>query len=190
MSNTFYVNDSEVITKFIAGIVDGRYPDLGGHQQRIKENTVLFAREIGLSQEDTELLSIGAGIHDIGKLSISDYILNKPSQLTTSELVLVKQHVELGSKLLSPLNMDLRINEIVLYHHENYDGSGYPKGLLGDTIPLLARVTRILDSYDALTMNRPYHQGVNSGEALQILQRDSYCYDPHLLKSFCKMKLL
>jgi HD-GYP domain-containing protein (c-di-GMP phosphodiesterase class II) len=182
--------DPVVALNFVNGIIDGRYPDLGGHQQRMRKNTVSFAKLIGLSLEESEFLAIGAGMHDIGKLHISDYIINKPSQLTTSEFLLIQQHTEIGCKLLSPLNLDSRITDIVLYHHENYDGSGYPEGLSGDDIPLLARAVRILDSYDALTMSRPYHKGVTAEEALLIMRRDSQQYDPRLLKLFGEIKLL
>lgn len=88
------------------------------------------------------------------------------------------------------LELNSNIYEIVLYHHENYDGTGYPEKLSGDSIPLLARAVRILDSYDALTMDRPYYKGVCSAEALKILQRDAKYYDPHLLKLFCDIRLL
>lgn len=88
---------------------------------------------------------------------------------------------------MSPLDLDLRISEIVHFHHENFDGSGYPTGLAGTAIPRLARMARICDSYDALTMDRPYHQGTSREEALRILQRDSRFYDPVLLKEFCAM---
>lgn len=182
--------DPEIVSNFVNEIIDARYPDLSGHQLRLKNNAVAFAEQIGLSREDTEFLSIGAGIHDIGKLSISDYVLNKPSQLTGSEVMLIKQHTLMGCKLLNPLKLDSSISEIVLYHHENYDGTGYPEKLSGDNIPLLARAVRILDSYDALTMDRPYHKGVSSAEALKILQRDAKYYDPHLLKLFCDIRLL
>lgn len=143
------------IKEFITGIIEERYPDLGGHQIRVTENAALFAQYIDLSQQDSESLIIGAGIHDIGKISISDYILNKPAPLSRNEFSLVKQHSEFGYKLLTPLKLGSHITEIVLYHHENYDGSGYPEGLSDDNIPFLARMTRILDSYDALTMDRP-----------------------------------
>ena len=78
----------------------------------------------------------------------------------------------------------------MLYHHENYDGTDYPEGISGDEIPLLARAVRILDSFDALTMDRPYHKGVNAKEALQIIRRDSQYYDPNLLELFGEIKLL
>lgn len=177
------------IKEFITGIIDDRYPDLGGHQKRISENATLFARSIGLSHQDSNFLMIGAGIHDVGKISISDYILNKPAQLSRNEFSLVKQHTEYGYKLITPLKLDLSITEIVLYHHENFDGSGYPEGLSGENIPFLARITRILDSYDALTMDRPYHKGVSGEEALKVMRQESRSYDPYLLDSFSEMML-
>ncbi len=177
------------IKEFITGIIEERYPDLGGHQNRVSENAALFARSIGLSQQNSDFLVIGAGIHDVGKISISDYILNKPAQLSRNEFSLVKQHSEYGYKLLAPLKLDSSIAEITLYHHENFDGGGYPEGLSGEDIPFLARIMRILDSYDALTMNRPYHKGVSSEEALKVMKQESHFYDPCLLEPFSEMML-
>lgn len=177
----------ERISKFVARIVEGRYPDLDEHHRRLGESALAFAKYLGCSAEETELLSVGARIHDIGKLSISEHILNKSARLTTAEFSLVKQHPEIGFQLLSPLGLDPRISEIVQFHHENFDGSGYPQGLTGGAIPLLARMTRIWDSFDALTMDRPYHKGVSREEALRLLQRDAQLYDPELLKEFCTM---
>ena len=175
------------LSKFVAGIIEGRDPDLCEHHQRIGKISLLFAQHAGYSAEDAELLSIGAHIHDIGKLSINEHILNKPTRLTATEFSLIKQHTEIGNKLLLPLGLDPRITEIVHFHHENYDGSGYPQGLSGESIPLLARMVRVLDSFDALISTRPYHPGVSCDEALRMLQRDSHLYDPLLLESYCEM---
>lgn len=185
--NTAHDSYLEKISDFVAGIVEGRDPDLGGHHERLGKISVSFAQHIGCSPQDAELLLIGARVHDIGKLTISDHILNKPARLTAAEFSLVRQHTEIGNQLLVPLQLDPRISEIVHCHHENYDGSGYPQGLSGETIPLLARMVRIWDSFDALTGDRPYHQGVSDDEALRVQQRDSHFYDPFLLKSFCEM---
>lgn len=176
----------EKITKFVAGLVEGRDPDLAVHHQRLGENGESFARHLQCAAEEVNLLSIGARIHDLGKLSISDHILNKPSRLTAAEFSLVKQHAEIGADLLAPLELDPRIDDIVRYHHENYDGTGYPRGLKGDRIPFFARIVRILDSFDALTVNRPYHQGVSPGDALKRLEHDADRYDPDLLQQFCR----
>lgn len=181
--------DSELdrISQFVAGIVEGRDPDLGGHLQRLGKGSLKFGQHVGCSTEENQLLAVGAHIHDIGKLSISENILNKPARLTAAEFSLVKQHTGLGRQLLAPLGLDSRILDIVECHHENYDGSGYPHGLSGEAIPYLARMVRIWDSCDALTMNRPYHQGVPLEDALRIMENDAHFYDPYLLKSFCAM---
>lgn len=175
------------IAHFVSGIVDARDPDLAGHHTRMSELAAGFAGYLGFSADDAELLSVGARIHDVGKLSISEHILNKPARLTAAEYSMVKQHTIIGSQLLAPLDLDQRVSEIVHFHHENYDGSGYPLGRHGPSIPLFARVVRILDSYDALTTNRPYQKGVTSKEAVTILKKDSFLYDPELLKQFVEM---
>jgi len=175
------------IYQFIAGIVEARYPDLAAHLFRIKEFVTLFAQYASLTVEETSILSIGAGIHDIGKLSISDYILNKPAKLSAIEFAIVQKHVDFGAKFLEPLNLDPRINEIVLYHHENYDGSGYPEKRAGDEIPYLARMVRILDTFDALTEDRPYHLGISYPDAIKVIHNESRLYDPRLLECFFDM---
>jgi putative nucleotidyltransferase with HDIG domain len=174
------------ITGFVSGLLEGRDPDLAVHHQRVAASAESFARDIGFSAKDTELLTIGARLHDLGKLSISEHILNKPARLTGTEFALVQQHTDIGRKLLAPLGLDPRISEIVYYHHENYDGSGYPEGLSGESIPILARMIRIWDSFDALTMDRPYHKGISANEALRLMRRESHLYDPVLLKNFCE----
>lgn len=175
------------ISKFIAGIIEGRDLDLSEHHQRVSGAALAFAKHIGCSNDETEIITIGAAIHDIGKMSISEHILNKPARLTASEFRLVKQHTELGFELLAPLDLDPRVCEIVRSHHENFDGTGYPEGLSAEEIPLFARMARIWDSYDALTEDRPYHRGIASDSALRVLQEDSHLYDPELLGEFCSM---
>jgi len=177
----------ERISGFVAGIVEGRYPDLGGHHERLGQMAASFAQQIGCSSEEAGLLSMGASIHDLGKLSISEHILNKPARLTASEFSMVKQHAEIGCQLVAPLGLDARVSGILRHHHENYDGSGYPAGLSGEAIPLLARIVRIWDSFDALITDRPYHRGISGREALRVMQKDAHFYDPALLEAFCKM---
>ncbi len=175
------------IYQFTAGIIEARYPDLAEHLFRTKERAILFGQYAALTEEETSILSIGAGIHDIGKLSISDYILNKPARLTAVEYSQVQKHVDFGVQFLKPLNLDPRIDEIVLFHHENQDGSGYPNGLKSNEIPFLARMVRIMDTFDALTEDRPYHKGVSHSEAVGVLRRESRFYDPELLECFFDM---
>lgn len=177
----------ERVGAFVAGIVEGRDPDLGGHHQRLREGTMLFAQYVGFTPDEAKLLSVGARIHDIGKLFISEHILNKPARLTAAEVNLVQQHALIGRQFVEPLRLDSRIEEIVLYHHENYDGSGYPRGLVGEEIPIMARIVRIWDSFDALTMTRPYQHAVTPNHALHLLKQGSHLYDPYLLKAFTEL---
>ncbi|MNR93282.1 Cyclic di-GMP phosphodiesterase response regulator RpfG [compost metagenome] len=177
----------ESISRFIDGIMRGRDPDLADHMQRLDAKAAEFGRYIGLTETEASLLGIGAGIHDIGKLCINEHVLNKPTRLTPAEFSYIKHHPVAGYQLLEPLEIDQRVAECVLHHHENYDGSGYPHGLAGEDIPLFARIVRILDSYDAITMNRPYHKGRSPTEALALLDKDQAFYDPALLESFSSL---
>jgi HD-GYP domain-containing protein (c-di-GMP phosphodiesterase class II) len=174
------------LSAFVGKIVEGRDPDLGGHLSRVGKCVIPFGQVMGCSSAEIEVLALGARIHDLGKLSISESILNKPARLTEAEFSLIRQHPAIGKELLVPLGLDSRVSEIVHCHHENYDGSGYPQGLAGEAIPFLARIVRVWDSYDALTMDRPYHEGVSSNGALNILQRDERFYDSSILKTFCR----
>lgn len=174
------------IAAFIQMIVEARDPDVAGHLSRLGAYAKGFAKSLSLTDDQATKLVYGAEIHDIGKLSISESILNKPSRLTNAEYMLIQQHCVLGSDLVSPLRLDNHIVDIILHHHENFDGTGYPSRLAGEEIPLLARIVRIIDSYDAITEDRPYHRGASSADALKALQADKQYYDPDLLAEFSK----
>lgn len=177
----------ESLSSFVAGLLEVHHPTLGEHQLRMGNHALEFAHHIGCSAADARLLSAGARLHDIGKLAVSQKILNKPGRLTAAELAEVRTHPDVGFALLRPLNLDARIGQIVRFHHENFDGTGYPCGLAGTRIPFLARAVRILDSYDALTSHRPYHSALPGPKALARLRRDAGFYDPDLLQRFCQM---
>lgn len=172
------------ISAFIQRVVDARDPDVASHQSRLRSYAEGFAKHLSLNRDDTYTLTYGAEIHDIGKLSISESILHKPSRLTHAEYLLVQQHSRLGAELIEPLALNDQVVMIVLHHHENFDGSGYPARLSGEQIPLLARIVRIIDSYDAITEDRPYHKGTPSADAIAMLHSDAHWYDPDLLKEF------
>ena len=175
------------ISRFISVLAKGRSPELADHLGRASETAEVFARLTDCSPEEVEILKQGACLHDIGKVLIPNEILNKPARLTDVEYELVKTHVSSGVKLLDALALDERVMEIVQYHHENYDGSGYPAGLKGKAIPKLAQLMRIVDTFDAITEDRPYHKGLSAAEAIQMLKRDMRFYNERFLETFCSM---
>jgi putative nucleotidyltransferase with HDIG domain len=173
---------------FFGKTISLRTPYTLEHSERVAVLSVEIGNKIGLHPDEQETLHYAATLHDIGKVGISEYVLNKNTKLTEAEFVMVKYHAALGYNLLQPLNLDSRIPLCVLSHHENFDGSGYPKGLTGENIPLFSRIIRIADSYDALTSDRPYRMAYNSEKAIRILRQDAHCFDPHLFNEFLELK--
>lgn len=172
---------------FICKVVEGRDAELSGHHFRSSTATVKLARALGCSSSEIDLFEKASIVHDIGKLGIPEVILHKPSKLTQAEFALVKQHVAIGVGFVDSLPVESIIPAIVEFHHENIDGSGYLRGLRGEDIPYPARLMRITDSFDALTVSRPYNRPVSPMQALDILRKDERFYDPHMLRCFCRL---
>jgi diguanylate cyclase (GGDEF)-like protein len=161
-----------------------------GHSERVMEMAKKFAEIIGLDEQQTKDIIFGSLLHDIGKIEISREVLNKPTKLNDLEWQMTKQHPQWGADIIRPLKSLKGSLDIVLYHHENYNGTGYPKGLKGEEIPFGARLLRIIDSYDALTSHRPYKEAMSQEQAIEELQKYSGIhYDPEMLEKFCKMIL-
>lgn len=159
-----------------------------GHSLRVME----LAKSLSLSMEEpTDLvqeITFGALLHDIGKVEISREILNKPNKLNSLEWDIFRQHPIWGAEIIDPLKSLHGVKEIVLYHHENYDGTGYPEGVSGDNIPLGARILRIVDSFDAMTTDRPYKMAMSWDQALEELEIYAGThYDPAVLREFKTM---
>ena len=168
--------------------IELRDPYTKGHSEHVAEiiSNFITKHQLDLSANNIEVVQMAALIHDIGKLGINEIILNKPTMLTEAEFEMIKSHTTLGLKLIEPFLLDPLIGDSVLYHHENYDGSGYPMGLKGTEIPLIARLIRIADYYDALTSSRPYRSALKPSKAITIMQKNSHCFDPELLSIFVK----
>jgi putative two-component system response regulator len=147
--------------------------DLGtyGHSMRVSRYAEKIAERLGLPQRDRDDLHAASLLHDIGKIGISDAILGKISSLSRDEMAMVRKHPENGVAILRPLTYYGNILPAILHHHEHLDGSGYPSGIAGTTIPLLARIISVADTYDAIVSDRPYRKGATEDEALAELQR-------------------
>lgn len=148
------------------------------------------ARAIGIHSADLVTLHLAAGLHDVGKIGIPDYILFKADRLDEEELHVMQTHPRRGYDILTSIP-DHQINvvaEIVLHHHEAVDGTGYPEGLKGEEIPVLARILCVADSYDAIATIRPYHKPRNHTQVMQILyEQQGHKYDPYVLAAFTKI---
>ena len=160
----------------------------------LKEAGVLALTVAALSDEEMEDLLEQAGeageFHDIGKLAVPSEILNKPGPLTDAEFEIVKLHPLVGETMLTPLNLDESVLNAVRGHHEHWDGSGYPDGLRGDKIPLVARILTIVDSFDAMTAGRPYRSGMSELDAVEeILKNAGSQFDPILARLFADLVL-
>lgn len=159
-----------------------------GHSERVAYYIKEFASYLGMEEELIRLLEYGSFLHDIGKLETPREILNKKGALTAKEWAVLRRHPQWGAEMLRPIGLLEPVIPMVLYHHENYDGTGYPEGLQGEDIPYFARILRIVDSFDAMQTFRPYHQPLPREEILLELEKGSGKeYDPQLVGSFMEM---
>jgi HD-GYP domain-containing protein (c-di-GMP phosphodiesterase class II) len=165
-----------------------RDSDTNSHNYRVTFYALRLGEAIGLARENIHDLIAGAFLHDVGKIGIRDPILLKPGKLTPEEFEVMKTHVSLGVDILNKSSWLSGARDVVEFHHEQYDGSGYPQGLKGEAIPLNARIFAIVDVFDALTSKRPYKEPWTIAEAIAILERDSGShFDPQLMKVFVKL---
>lgn len=153
----------------LAMALDAGDPYTAGHSERVSAISVAIGREMGLDDDQLEVLRLGALLHDIGKIGVSDHVLRKPGGLTSEEFEAIKQHPGLGARILRSVPFLARHIPIVELHHERPDGKGYPHGLAGHEIPLLARIAHVADAFDAITSARAYRPARGAGEALTEL---------------------
>lgn len=172
----------------MANAIEGRDRYTRGHVDRVTKYALWMAQELSWPAEQIRTLEFGARLHDIGKVIVPDHILNKADKLTNEEWELMKQHPVAGDKILSGISHLQEIRPYVLYHHERWDGNGYPDGLSQREIPLEARVLAIIDVYDALRSARPYHPARPHDEVLKYIELNSGVqFDPDLTQAFQKV---
>jgi putative nucleotidyltransferase with HDIG domain len=173
----------------LAAAIDAKDNVTHGHIKRVQN----YARELAIAvgiKNDVQLKAIQAAavLHDTGKIAIPEAILNKPGPLTADEFEIMKQHAAVGADIISSVNFPYPVEPIVRYHHESWDGTGYPDGLIGTDIPIGARILSVVDCFDALTSDRPYRHKLSDAAAIEILlKRRGTMYDPLVVDTFLKV---
>ena len=169
----------------LASALDARDPYTAGHSIRVSEYSCAIARAMNVPESERELIRVGALLHDIGKIGISDAVLQKPGKLTPDEEALIRQHPVIGRKILECVQGFDAYLPVVELHHENWDGAGYPHGLKGEETPRAARIVKVADSYDAMTSDRPYRRGMRHEQAIRILEENAGTQlDPAAVQAF------
>jgi putative two-component system response regulator len=166
------LDSAESVILSLAMTIEARDRATDGHCQRLAEYATALGNRLGLSPEDVDTLRVGGYLHDVGKVGIPDCILLKNGRLTPDEYEQMKDHTRIGDRLCAELRLLKRVRPIVRHHHERLDGSGYPDGLSGDTVPLLAQIMGIVDVFDAITTARPYKPALPTGRACAELRAE------------------
>jgi len=173
----------------LANAIDARDPYTRGHSERVAVYSVRIGERLGLDGKDLDFLRYAALLHDVGKISIKEEILNKPGRLTDDEFQTMKKHPEYGAAIMMPVKAFRRIIPSMYYHHEKYCmGGGYPHGLQGEDIPLEARIISVADSYDAMTSHRPYRRALSIEQAVgELLKYSGTQFDPNIVDVFLQI---
>lgn len=167
------LESAETVLLALAQSIEAKDPYTKGHCDRLSRYSAAIGRELGLPGEQIIALQRGGIVHDIGKVAVPEHILNKPGPLTPAERKRMEEHCAAGERICAPLKSFKLVLPIIRHHHEKLDGSGYPDGLRGESIPLLARILQTADVYDALATQRPYRAALPPEEAFRILREET-----------------
>ena len=174
--------------KVLANVLDAKDPYTHGHSERVMEYSVAIAYKLGLNEKDIKNIEFGALLHDIGKVGVDLSILNKPGRLTEEEFEIIKTHPEQGYEIIAPVKFLQDKFSAIKYHHEKWDGSGYPDGLKGEDIPFDARIVAVADTFDAMTSTRSYRKALDKEIAVEEIKRCSGTqFDPRIVDAFLKV---
>lgn len=172
----------------LASAIDAKDPYTNGHSKRVTEYSMSIGKEMGLDDEQLEMLEYMAVLHDVGKIGIRDDVLNKQAPLDNEEFALMKTHTLIGAKILAGMKSLQSLSTGAKYHHEKYDGTGYFEKLKGNEIPLEARIISVADTYDAMTTDRPYRKGLEHRTAVDEVNRCAGTqFDPDIVGYFNKV---
>ena len=171
----------------LANAIDAKSPWTKGHSERVMHISARIAKEMGLAEPEVERVRLGGLLHDIGKIGVIEAVLEKPAALSEDEFPPLRSHPEKGVAILSPIAQLNDVLPAILHHHERYDGTGYPKGLKGDEIPLSARIVAVADAFDAMVSERPYKKGYTLEEAIVELGKGAGSqFDPKVVECFSR----
>lgn len=174
--------NKDLITSLVSAI-EAKDKYTLGHSERVAEYAVWLARKLNMPSEKVEEIRIAGMLHDVGKIGVADEILHKPSKLTKAEYEEVKKHPAIGSWILNTLELSDTTMDAINYHHERYDGKGYPLGLKGRELSLEAQIIALSDAYDAMTSDRPYRKAMSHGEAISEIKKCSDTqFNPELVE--------
>ncbi len=177
------------LTRSLTSAIDAKDPYTYGHSERVARVAVELGRELGLPEEQLSDIYLAGLLHDIGKIGVRDAVLGKTAPLTDEERAHIRQHVTIGYQILADLRSVSHLLPGVLYHHERWDGGGYPDGLRGEAIPLLARILAVADSYDAMSTNRPYRAGMPPARVEEVLKDGAgQQWDADVVAAFLRVK--
>lgn len=169
----------------LAVAIEAKDGSTAGHLRRVKLLATQLGRKKGCNPEEIRTLQLAAVLHDVGKVGVPDYILQKPSRLDEREFQTIATHAAIGAGIVSAMDFPEPVDEVVLCHHEHWDGSGYPRGLTGENIPPLARILTVVDCFDALVSDRPYRKAMSMEKAIELMQRQrGTIFDPQILDLF------
>jgi len=172
----------------LRGAIEARDPYTRGHSARVTALAETIARRLGWTEERLAALRVGGSLHDIGKLAVSDEVLCKEGRLDADELAQIREHPKIGARLLLRVASLREAIPYVLYHHERWDGTGYPSGKAGEEIPIEARVLAVADAFDAMTNDRPYRRALTPAQALAEVRRCSGTqFDPRIAQVFVEL---
>lgn len=185
-----YTELNEMARKLVEGLseaIEKRDSYSGGHPQRVLKVCMAMSKYLSLTPEEKRHLTLAAILHDIGKVGITDHILGKNGVLTVEEMEIIRDHPRAGAEIVGHIKQLQSIIPGIKYHHERYDGSGYPEGLVGDEIPLIARIIAVADTYDAIIHDRSYQKGMSKSEAVaEIAENVGTQFDPRIVEVFAQ----
>ena len=180
----YYLN----VLQSLAAALEAKDVYTRGHSVRVARLARACARALGLGAGEQEQVYLAALLHDVGKIGVAESILLKPGPLSAAEWEEVRGHPVVGARILEPARFPAAVVAAVRHHHEDYGGGGYPDGLAGEEIPLLARIIRVADAYDAMTSARPYRRGLTAEEAIEELRRGTgRQFDPRVVEAFLRI---